>query len=334
MKFFKQTSNIIFTCIIFVLVGALLASVAVIKKKDSYIASVKAQIEENQSKIEEADGKIAEFEAQIAEKEKANADMQSQLKSAQDAKKKLEDENAELKKKIATLSAEKAKQEAITAVSPQATAPDGRRVCYLTFDDGPSANTLKILEILNRYRIKATFFVINSKDIGYVKNIHDAGHTVGLHSASHDYSKIYSSTDAYFADLQKLSDIVEGIIGVRPTVMRFPGGSSNQVSRKYCYGIMTKLVKLVGDKGYSYFDWNVSSEDAVSNTPSYTFIRNNVLNGAKNKNSACVLMHDSSVKTTTVQALPEIIEGLMKMGYSFETLTPETYGYHHRNLNN
>ena len=330
MKFFKQTSNIIFACIIFVLVGALVASAVVIKKKDSYISSVKSQIEENQSKIEEADSKIAGFKAQIAEKEQENAEIQSQLKNAQDEKKKLEDENAALKKKIATLSAQKAN----SAVSPQATVPDGRRVCYLTFDDGPSDNTLKILDILNRYRIKATFFVINSKDIGYVKNIYEAGHTVGLHSASHDYSKIYSSTDAYFADLQKLSDIVEGIIGVRPTVMRFPGGSSNNVSRKYCYGVMTKLVKLVGDKGYSYFDWNVSSEDAVSNTPSYTFIRNNVLNGAKNKNSACVLMHDSSVKTTTVQALPEIIEGLMKMGYSFEALTPETYGYHHQNLNN
>lgn len=334
MKFYKQTSNIIFTCIIFLLVGALAASVVVIKKKDSYIDSVKAQIEENQSKIEEADGKIADFEAQIAEKERANADIQSQLESAQDAKKKLEDENAALKEKIATLSAEKAQQEAITAVSPQATSPDGRRVCYLTFDDGPSANTLKILDILDRYGIKATFFVINSKDIGYVKNIYDAGHTVGLHSACHNYSKIYKSTDAYFADLQSNSDIVEGIIGVRPTVMRFPGGSSNQVSRKYCYGIMTKLVKLVGEKGYSYFDWNVDSGDADSDTPSYTYIRNNVLNGAKNKNSACVLMHDSSVKTTTVLALPEIIEGLMRMGYSFEALTPETYGYHHRNLFN
>ena len=116
--------------------------------------------------------------------------------------------------------------------------------------------------------------------------------------------------------------------------MRFPGGSSNKVSAKYCGGIMTRLVSLVQERGYSYFDWNVASGDADSNTPSYTYIRNNVLNSAKNKNSACVLMHDSSAKTTTVQALPEIIEGLMAMGYRFEALTPDTYGYHHRNLNN
>lgn len=340
MKFFKSASNIIFTCVIFVLVGALVCSLVVIKKKDGYISSVKSQISENQSLIETAQAKISEYENQLAEKDKANTDISSQLEAAQNEKKKLEDENAALKEKIKTLSAQKAAQSAAalssqtTVSSPQATVPSGQKVCYLTFDDGPSANTLKILDILNKYGVKATFFVINSADIGYVKNIYEAGHTVGLHSATHNYSQIYSSTDAYFNDLQQISDKVESIIGVKPTVMRFPGGSSNKVSAKYCGGIMTRLVSLVQERGYSYFDWNVSSGDADSNTPSYTYIRNNVINSAKNKNSACVLMHDSSVKTTTVQALPEIIEGLMAMGYRFEALTPETYGYHHRNLNN
>ncbi|MGN0492807.1 MAG: polysaccharide deacetylase family protein [Acutalibacteraceae bacterium] len=339
MKFFKSASNIIFTCVIFVLVGALVCSLVVIKKKDGYISSVKAQISENQSLIETAEAKISEYEKQIAEKDKANTDISSQLAAAQSEKKKLEDENASLKKKIETLSAKKAAESAAvssqtTVSSPQATVPSGNKVCYLTFDDGPSKNTVKILDILEKYGVKATFFVINSADIGYVKNIYEAGHTVGLHSASHNYSQIYSSTDAYFKDLQQISDKVESIIGVKSTVIRFPGGSSNKVSAKYCKGVMTRLVGLVQEKGYSYFDWNVASGDADSNTPSYTYIRNNVLNSAKNKNSACVLMHDSSVKTTTVQALPEIIEGLMKMGYRFEPLTPETYGYHHQNLNN
>lgn len=328
MKFFKSASNIVLTCIIFVLVGALVCSLIVIKKKDGYISSVKAQISENQSRIETAQAKISEYENQLAEKDKANTDISAQLEAAQNEKKKLEDENAALKEKIKTLSAQKAVD------SPQSAVPSGQKVCYLTFDDGPSANTLKILDILNKYGVKATFFVINSADIGYVKNIYEAGHTVGLHTATHNYSQIYASTDAYFNDLQQISDKVESIIGIKPTVMRFPGGSSNKVSAKYCGGIMTRLVSLVQERGYSYFDWNVASGDADSNTPSYTYIRNNVLNSAKNKNSACVLMHDSSVKTTTVQALPEIIEGLTAMGYRFEALTPETYGYHHRNLNN
>lgn len=328
MKFFKSASNIVLTCVIFVLVGALVCSLIVIKKKDGYISSVKAQISENQSRIETAEAKISEYENQLAEKDKANTDISAKLEAAQNEKKKLEDENAALKEKIKTLSAQKAVD------SPQSTVPSGQKVCYLTFDDGPSANTLKILDILNKYGVKATFFVINSADIGYVKNIYEAGHTVGLHTATHNYSQIYASTDAYFNDLQQISDKVESIIGIKPTVMRFPGGSSNKVSAKYCGGIMTRLVSLVQERGYSYFDWNVASGDADSNTPSYTYIRNNVLNSAKNKNSACVLMHDSSVKTTTVQALPEIIEGLTAMGYRFEALTPETYGYHHRNLNN
>lgn len=333
MKFFKSATNIILTCIIFVLVGALVCSLVVIKKKDNYIKSVKTQISGNDSQIEDFEALIAEYEKQIAEKDQANSDIASQLEAAKNEKKKLEDENAALKKKIETLSAKKA-AEAAAVSSPQSPVPSGEKICYLTFDDGPSKNTPLILDILKNYNAKATFFVINTGDIGYIQRIHDEGHTVGLHTYSHNYAQLYSSTDAYFNDLQQISDKVESIIGIRPTVMRFPGGSSNKVSAKYCKGIMTQLVTLVQEKGYSYFDWNISSGDADSTTPSYTYIRNNVLNNARNKNSICVLMHDASAKTTTVQALPEIIEGLTNMGYRFEALTPEAYGYHHQNLNN
>ena len=333
MKFFKSATNIILTCIIFVLVGALVCSLVVIKKKDNYIKSVKTQISGNDSQIEDFEALIAEYEKQIAEKDQANSDIASQLEAAKNEKKKLEDENAALKKKIETLSAQKA-AEAAAVSSPQSPVPSGEKICYLTFDDGPSKNTPLILDILKNYNAKATFFVINTGDIGYIQRIHDEGHTVGLHTYSHNYAQLYSSTDAYFNDLQQISDKVESIIGIRPTVMRFPGGSSNKVSAKYCKGIMTQLVTLVQEKGYSYFDWNISSGDADSTTPSYTYIRNNVLNNARNKNSICVLMHDASAKTTTVQALPEIIEGLTNMGYRFEALTPEAYGYHHQNLNN
>ena len=333
MKFFKSATNIILTCIIFVLVGALVCSLVVIKKKDNYIKSVKTQISGNDSQIEDFEALIAEYEKQIAEKDQANSDIASQLEAAKNEKKKHEDENAALKKKIETLSAKKAAEPAAGS-SPQSPVPSGEKICYLTFDDGPSKNTPLILDILKNYNAKATFFVINTGDIGYIQRIHDEGHTVGLHTYSHNYAQLYSSTDAYFNDLQQISDKVESIIGIRPTVMRFPGGSSNKVSAKYCKGIMTQLVTLVQEKGYSYFDWNISSGDADSTTPSYTYIRNNVLNNARNKNSICVLMHDASAKTTTVQALPEIIEGLTNMGYRFEALTPEAYGYHHQNLNN
>lgn len=218
--------------------------------------------------------------------------------------------------------------------TPQARQPDGRRVCYLTFDDGPSDKTLEILGILDKYRIKATFFVIESENIEYVKKIYAAGHTIGLHTATHDYSVIYSGEDMFYKDITRLSDKIYELIGVRPTLLRFPGGSSNTVSKNYCRGVMTRLVKTVGGRGYSYFDWNISSGDAECPPPSYTYIRNKVLASAADKNSACILMHDSNDKATTVQALPEIIEGMMRMGYSIEPLKPDTYGYHHRNLNN
>ena len=335
MKFFKSVSNILFMSLVLILTVALVGSAAAIQKRNT--------------DLDEANSRISQYKTELENKEKENSSISSQLEESENLKKKYEDENSRLKKDNDELEAEVEKQKAAAEAAaaqakkqntsqpakdsaPVQTVPvkTGEKVCYLTFDDGPSENTLKILEILKKYNVKATFFVINSKQIGYVKNIYEAGHTVGLHSATHNYAKIYSSTDAYFKDLEEISNKVESIIGIKPNVIRFPGGSSNTVSKKYCKGIMSRLTKLVPEKGYYYFDWNVESGDANKNTASYTYIRNNVLNGAKNKNTACVLMHDSAAKTTTVQALPEIIEGLSKMGYRFEALSDKANGYHHR----
>lgn len=330
-----SVSTVIFSLVTLILTAALVFSFIYIKKKNDCIRAADAEIAENKGRISSADGTISALEADIAEKERVNSEIKAQLEAEQAERKKAEEENAALKKKIETLSAKKKAEEEARrlAASSQASNPDGRKVCYLTFDDGPSENTLKILDILHRYGIKATFFVINTDKLEYIKNIAEDGHSVGLHSYSHNYGKIYSSTDAYFEDLRALSDRVSGILGYEPKIIRFPGGSSNKVSISYCNGIMSKLTAAVSEKGYSYYDWNVGSGDANSNTPSRTFIKNNVLNGAKDKNSACVLMHDTNAKTTTAEALPEIIEGLMKMGYSFDKIVPETYGYHHR-INN
>lgn len=333
-KFFTPI-NIIYTSIIFILVVSLVCTLFTIKNKNDYILSAKAQISENLEQIKQAEKKIKDYEAEIVEKNQVNSETSAALEEAKNQKSQLEAEVERLKTEIQNLSAKKSQPSTAGQYATTVTvSPEAYKVCYLTFDDGPSANTLKILDILNRYGVKATFFVINTNNIQYVKNIHEAGHAVGLHAYSHQYSEIYASEDAYFADLEKISSVVEGIIGIRPSIIRFPGGSSNAVSRKYCPGLMTQLVNSVRERGYQFFDWNVSSNDATSVTPSYTYIRNSVLNGAKNITSACVLMHDSSAKTTTVQALPEMIEGLIKMGYRFETLQVDTFGYHHGTLNN
>ena len=138
------------------------------------------------------------------------------------------------------------------------------KVVYLTFDDGPSENTKKIMDILAKYDAKATFFVTGrNQDYNYlIKDAYNAGHTIALHTYSHEYSTVYASVDAYFDDLNKVGQMVKKEIGFVPHYIRFPGGSSNTVSRRYCQGIMSTLTKEVVEKGYQYYDWNGDSTDA------------------------------------------------------------------------
>lgn len=205
---------------------------------------------------------------------------------------------------------------------------DGDKVCYLTFDDGPSTKvTTRVLATLEQYNAKATFFVVGEGNLNLLNDIKAGGHSIGLHTDTHDWS-IYKSQDAYFKDLEALSDKVYDKVGVRSKIIRFPGGSSNTVSIKRCAGIMSDLVEAVEDKGYVYFDWNVDSNDASENKAAKEKIVNNVLKYAKGKDKICVLMHDLGVKTTTADALPEIIEGLKEMGYRFEALDENSPVFH------
>lgn len=213
--------------------------------------------------------------------------------------------------------------------SPHPTSEPNEKVCYLTFDDGPSDRTLEILEILEKHKVKATFFVVGTAKLQYLEKIKEKGHSIGIHTNSHVYSSVYKSTDAYFNDLNALSNKIYDKIGVHPKIMRFPGGGSNVTSQNYCKGIMTRLTNQVQIKGYGYFDWNVDSGDAASKNVSAKQIVNNVLTQAKKKNSICVLMHDTSSKKATVEALPEIIKGLKNQGFTFKALTKNSYGYHH-----
>ena len=257
--------------------------------------------------------------------EKENLDLKFKLEAAQ---KEIKDAKSLLNKVSAKkmIEAEKA---LAAQNSPQATVIPQSKVCYLTFDDGPSDRTLEILKILDQYNAKATFFVVGTAKLQYLPQIVEKGHTIGLHSNTHNYSKIYKSTDAFFNDLTALSQKVYDVAGIHSKVIRFPGGSSNNVSKSYCKGVMTRLTSQVKIKGYAYFDWNVDSGDASGkNVPAKT-ITNNVLTAAAKKNSICVLMHDTSSKKTTVEALPEILKGLKAMGYRFEALNEKCFGFQH-----
>lgn len=205
----------------------------------------------------------------------------------------------------------------------------GDKVCYLTFDDGPSENTLKILNILNQANAKATFFVISTSNLDYIKKADEAGHAIGLHANSHEYGAIYKSEDAYFNDLATISNKVKNLIGKESKLLRFPGGSSNTASRKYKKGIMSTLTKAVEAKGYAYFDWNVDSGDASGNNIAVSKLVNNIKNSTSGTRDICVLMHDTAAKDTTVEALPQIICYLRGLGYRFEALTTDSPVFHH-----
>ena len=217
-----------------------------------------------------------------------------------------------------------------TTTTTTTAVPANAKKAYLTFDDGPSANTAKILDILDRYNVKATFFVIYRK--GYeatYKDIVKRGHTLALHSYTHQYSKIYKSTTAYFDDLNKLSDYLYDLTGVRCTIMRFPGGGSNTVSRSYCRGIMSTLISEVQKKGYRYYDWNVDSGDADDNRVRTSTLVSNIKKRCGSQKEAIILMHDSPSKTTTVEALPDIIKYLQSKGYVLLSITEQTPQIHH-----
>ncbi len=203
------------------------------------------------------------------------------------------------------------------------------KTCYLTFDDGPSNNTEKILDILKENDVKATFFVIGRSKLDLVKREKEEGHTVALHSYTHEYEQVYTSVNAYFEDLQKISDAVESIIGEKCDIIRFPGGSSNTISANYCKGLMTELTKQVEEKGYTYVDWNSDSGDATGNNVPVDKIMANIRNGGTKASTMVVLMHDTDAKKTTAEALPQIIQFYRDAGYSFAGLTKDTPAVHH-----
>ena len=220
------------------------------------------------------------------------------------------------------------KAPATTSVAkPTESTNKGEKVVYLTFDDGPGAYTEKLLNVLNKYGVKATFFVTNNnpKYNYLMKDMAEAGHAVAIHTASHDYKKIYASEEAFFNDLYKMQDIIYEQTGVRTMLTRFPGGSSNTTSR-FNPGIMTRLAAELTEKGFRYFDWNVTSGDAGETTSKDQVVKN-VINGIKSQGTAVVLQHD--IKSFSVNAVEEIIQWGLENGYTFKACDMSSPTCHH-----
>ncbi len=194
---------------------------------------------------------------------------------------------------------------------------------YLTFDDGPKKGTTDvILDILKEEGVFATFFVTNGGPDELIKRAYDEGHSIGLHTASHDYSIVYSSVDQYFEDLNTVSNRVLMITGVESKIIRFPGGSSNTISRRYSPGIMSILTREVLNRGYKYYDWNLSSTDAEGGNHTASQIYDSVVSKLSKDRINMVLMHD--IKPYTRDALKDIIHYGKEHGYVFEKITMNT----------
>ena len=217
---------------------------------------------------------------------------------------------------------------------PEPVIPDhtGEKVVYLTFDDGPGKYTEQLLEILDKYDVKVTFFVTNQfPQYQYlIAKEAEAGHAVGVHTYSHVFSEVYASDEAYWNDFERMNDIIEEQTGQRTTIFRFPGGSSNKKSLNYNIGIMTRLTQQAEEKGYTYFDWNVLSGDAGETTDSDQIVAN-IMAGIRARDQSVVLCHD--IHDYTVNAMDEFLKTALEEGFVFEILMPGGYTVH-GHLNN
>lgn len=208
--------------------------------------------------------------------------------------------------------------------------PKGDITVYLTFDDGPSKNTPQILSILQKYGIGATFFVINGKYNNYMKDIANSESVIALHSYSHKYPEIYASEKAFLDDLEKIHDLVLNETGVDTRIIRFPGGSSNTISRKYCKGIMSNLVKDVEKAGYIYFDWNCDNGDAGGKNLSADYQIKKASKYSKKAKNIVILMHDIDKCGVNLEALSEIIDFYQSEGADFGVITENSPEVRHK----
>ncbi|WP_125153182.1 polysaccharide deacetylase family protein [Clostridium rectalis] len=196
---------------------------------------------------------------------------------------------------------------------------DGEKIAFLTFDDGPSPHTPKILDILEQYKIKATFFVLGTSAKNfpeYLKKEVELGHSIGNHTYNHKirYSGAYTP-DEFVKDVRRCDNAIKEVLGqdFKTNLVRFPGGSFNHKS--YERNLLAS--------GFKHIDWNVENGDARRlNVPKDELVKN-VKDEIGNHKHVVILMHDSSTKSTTVEALPEIIEFLKSQGFKFGVVSQE-----------
>ncbi len=206
------------------------------------------------------------------------------------------------------------------ASSQSAASLPTEKTVYLTFDDGPSSLTGPLLDVLDHYKVKATFFVVGVNDKNETRDLQEIvrrGHAIGVHSWSHNYRQIYASSDAFFADYDRIHQAILDATGVDTKICRFAGGSVNGYDRKVRAAIFKELKR----RGDVYFDWNASGGDAGGATTSDAICRN-ALKGVHAHRVSVVLFHNTAAKEATLRQIPKFISTLQGEGYRFDVLSP------------
>ena len=206
-----------------------------------------------------------------------------------------------------------------------------QKVAYLTFDDGPTTNiTPQVLDVLRRYNVKATFFMVGSlisANPDMARRVYEDGNLIANHSYAHNYDKLYANTDAFMEEINKCHEQLLSVIDSDDTLfklMRFPGGSFNSSADSRA-PVKQECKSVLAQNGYYYCDWNSLNGDAEGKTKNAQELFEYFKNSATGYNNVVVLMHDAATKQATVDALPSIIEYLLNEGYTFKTLDDIDY---------
>lgn len=203
--------------------------------------------------------------------------------------------------------------------------PPEEKTVYLTFDDGPSASTGELLKILKAEDARATFFVMGDtpeKRVLLQQIIHD-GHSVGVHTYTHDYRYIYWTKDSFLADFCRQYYAIWDATGYRPRIFRFPGGSVNSYNRH----LYRDLISEMEGRGFVYYDWNVTSEDAVGVTDPEKQLEE-LLSQSQNKSRIVALLHDSAQNPDIWWTVQEYIRSMKEQGYTFRALDSSVMPVH------
>ncbi len=191
---------------------------------------------------------------------------------------------------------------------------DDQKLVALTFDDGPTesgGDTDTILEVLDQYGAKATFFMLGSQaeaNPEVAKRVSDAGHQVASHSYSHDAEHFLNSdkADDVREQVQKARDAIESAVGYAPSYIRPPGGN-----------IDVKGIEAAGDLADGYIGWTVDPHDY--DRPGGDVIAENILNQVSP--GSIVLLHDGGGdRSQTIEAIKTVIPELQSQGYTFVTI--------------